>query len=283
MRLSALLASLTLVALLFAGCSGDDDGNGGATTSTSSSRSLTSSTGTSSASSSSSASGSATGTSTGSAPQNQAPTGSISVTVNGTNATFSLNGTDPDGDIVVWDLTFGDGNATNGTSLPANVTHSYAGAGAFTANFTITDGTDPVTYDVTLNVTGAAGGGTLAVFTEAQAAPSNPGNSAIVPGANVYLFGASGCASFNAGMSGGDCVFFELLPDYAGHAFTGTGDDGDTDLEFWATCDASELFGVGGFVNDGPEAGVIPDGAGCVILWAKLPPAIPTHTFTVLA
>jgi hypothetical protein len=279
MRTLALLAALTTVAMAFAGCS-DGGGDGDSSTTSSSASGTASATG-SSTSRSATSTGSATSTSSGSTPQNRAPAGSISVAVNGTNATFTLTGSDPDGDTIVWDLAYGDGNGTNATSLPANVTHAYPSTGNFTANFTITDGASPVTYDVVLNVTGGAGG-TLAVFSEAQATPSNPGNSATVPVANAYLLGAGGCASFNAEMSGGDCVFFVLLPEYAGHAFTATADAGDPDLEFWANCDPSELFGVGGFVNDGPEAGTIPDGAGCVILWAKLPPDVPTHTFTVL-
>lgn len=153
MRTLALLAILTVSALALAGCSGDGDGDGDPTSSSSSSSRSSSSTSTSRSSSSST---SASSTSTG--PANQAPSGSISVSVNGTNATFTLTGSDPDGDIVVWDLAFGDGNATNGTSLPANVTHAYAGAGNFTANFTMTDGTDPVTYDVVVELAGAGAG-----------------------------------------------------------------------------------------------------------------------------
>lgn len=160
MRTLALLASLTILAMAFAGCTGDDGGGEG-TTSTSSSSSRTSSTATGT-SSPSSTSGSATSTSTGSTPQNQGPSGSISVTVNGTNATFSLTGSDPDGDTLVWDLTFGDGASTNGTQLPANVTHAYA-AGNFTANFTVTDGQAPSTYDVEVTVVGGGAAGPQAV------------------------------------------------------------------------------------------------------------------------
>lgn len=156
MRNLAFLAILTVSAMALAGCSGDGGGDGDGTSSSSSS-SRSASTTSSSSSSSSSSSGSASTTTSGS-PANQAPSGSISVSVNGTNATFTLTGSDPDGDIVVWDLTFGDGASTNGTGLPANRTHAYASAGNFTANFTITDGTGPTTYDVVVSVAGSGSG-----------------------------------------------------------------------------------------------------------------------------
>lgn len=105
------------------------------------------------------ATGTSTSTTTGgpSGSANQAPTGSISVVINGTNATFTLGGSDPDGDALVWDLDFGDGNATNGTVLPAMVNHTYA-AGNFTANFTVSDGIEPKSFMAPLAV--GAGGAT---------------------------------------------------------------------------------------------------------------------------
>ncbi|MEA3137437.1 MAG: hypothetical protein QOJ26_1855 [Thermoplasmata archaeon] len=161
MRTLALLATLTFVALAFAGCAGDGNGGGdSSSSSSSSSRSSTSGTGTTSRSSTASATGSASATSTGggTTATNQPPVGTISVTVDGANATFSLSGSDPDGDTLVWDLTYGDGSKTNGTTLPANPVHTYASAGNFTANFTITDGQAPATYDVTVTLAGVGGG-----------------------------------------------------------------------------------------------------------------------------
>lgn len=153
MRLTAALALASLIALAFAGCS-DKGGDGGESSTTSSSASQTSST-------TSSTSRSSTGTTTSSTsttgPANRAPSGSISATVNGTQATFNLTGSDPDGEPIVWDLDLGDGNSTNGTALPKTVTHAYNATGNLTVNFTITDGKSPVTYNVTLNLTGGAG------------------------------------------------------------------------------------------------------------------------------
>ena len=275
MRTFLAITCLALVTATLAGCAEDAERYpDGVSATSSSSRSLSSS---QSTTASTTSSGSTSNTTTGQPLENEPPTGTIAAAVNGTNATFSLDGSDPDGDVVVWELDFGDGTGTNGTALPATVNHTYV-AGNYTANFTVTDGKDPVTYDLAVPVGGGGGGATGIVFTEAQATPSNPANSVSTP---AGWCGASCCASFTAGMSGGDCVFFELDAAFAGHPYTATADDGDPDLDFWPECDASGLTAVEGKLSVGPESGVIPAGAGCVVLWAKAPPAIPTHTFTV--
>lgn len=150
MRLQALLALLTMFALAFAGCAGDtgepeahddhedDDVQPSATQTTT--QAATSTTAASST------------TTSAQPPANQPPTGSISATVNGTNASFSLAGSDPDGETVVWDLDFGDGETTSGTELPATVEHTFL-VGNYTVRFTITDGKDPVVYSVPVAIT----------------------------------------------------------------------------------------------------------------------------------
>jgi hypothetical protein len=157
MRLTAVLAIACLVALAFAGCSGKDKDGGATSSSSSSSRSSTSATSSSTSHSATSTSTSSSSTSTG--PTNHAPTGAISAVLNGTAATFNLTGTDADGDSLVWDLDFGDGNATNGTALPTVATHTYVNVtGNVTVIFAMTDGQAPVSYNVTLNLTGGAKG-----------------------------------------------------------------------------------------------------------------------------
>ncbi|NQE44502.1 hypothetical protein C5S31_00585, partial [ANME-1 cluster archaeon GoMg2] len=47
------------------------------------------------------------------------------------------NSTDPDGNITKYEWVFGDGNSTNTTEQ--NITYSYASAGTFTVNLTVTD------------------------------------------------------------------------------------------------------------------------------------------------
>jgi hypothetical protein len=278
MRNLALAAILT-VSLALAGCSGDGGGDGETTSSSSSSSRSSSSASSTASSSSSSATGSSSSSTSGAPGPNQPPSGSISAQVNGTNATFTLTGSDPDGDIVVWDLAFGDGSTANGTSLPAEVVHDYPSAGNFTANFTITDGTDPVTYDLVVPIAGADGPQGI-VFIGEQTTPTSPVASLVIP--NVGYAGGTACAGFVGGENGVDCVFFELEAGFEGKSFTATTDVGDPDLEFWPVCDASEVFAVAGFNNVGPESGVVPGGALCVVIWAKSPPDVPVHTFTVL-
>ena len=279
MRPLMAIALLGLLTASLAGCADDPERYpDGVPTPSSTSRAQTTSAAPTSTSSSSS-------TSTGPAP-NQAPTGSIAVALNGTNATFTLNATDPDGDALVWDLDFGDGNATNGTSLPTVLNHTYVvnGTANLTATFTVTDGVDRMTYNATLGFGGGAA--TLFAFTQATSAPGNPAMSTVVPTPlGGFGPGANACTSFNTDTSGGDCVFTPLDASLVGKAFTGTATAGEADLEFWDSCDAALGLFVEDFYNEGPEAGIVPEGAGCVILWdGGFPPAapgFPTFTFTV--
>lgn len=262
MRTPALLAVLAILAVSFAGCSDGGDGEGDGTSSSSSSSA--SSTSTSTSRSSTSTTRSSTSTSTGPAA-NKAPTGSLSASVNGTNATFKLTGSDPDKDALVWDLEFGDGNSTNGTTLPANVTHSYMNrTGNITANFTITDGKNPVTYNVTITLGGAQE--TLFTFAGSTLVP-NPALSLEIP--SFGSFGGAACGSFNSGESGGDCIFTALDPSLAGNSFAVVSSVGNSEADFWDSCDPvmGTFVDDGFFVGDGEATGTVPAGAGCVILW----------------
>jgi PKD repeat protein len=142
MGLKPLVAVGFLLAVSLAGCSGGGDDEPEASTS----GSLSSS-----------------GTTTG--LPNRAPTAQLNASVeNGTaplNVTFSLAGTDAEGDNLTWVLVFGDGNQTNGTSLPTTVNHTYAATGNHTASLTVSDGS--------LNRTATA-----KVAAEGEGAPSGP-------------------------------------------------------------------------------------------------------------
>lgn len=142
----ALLAVLVLLTLAFAGCSGKGTDDKGASSSSSTSKGA--------GSSAPSSSGSSGGTSP--VGINHAPTGAITADTNGTNATFRLSGSDQDGDDLAWDLTFGDGEKANGTDLPAIVNHAYVTVGNFSANFTLSDGTQTFAVNLTVHVASAA-------------------------------------------------------------------------------------------------------------------------------
>lgn len=152
MRLTP-VACVALVALAFAGCSEDPERypDGVPQTGTTGD----------SASESGSAIGTTTsssGTTTTGGTANQPPTGSMAAVVNGTGVTFALRGSDPDADALSWTLAFGDGNSTNGTSLPSNVTHTYAATGNLTATFTLSDGAHSVNYTANFTVGGGSSG-----------------------------------------------------------------------------------------------------------------------------
>jgi PKD repeat protein len=104
---------------------------------------------------------SSTTTSTSEAPAaNTPPSGSLSLSTAGGELPLAVNitlaGQDADGDNLTWALDFGDGNATNGTTLPAELMHNYTAAGNFTVLFTLSDGVANVTYNATLNVSATA-------------------------------------------------------------------------------------------------------------------------------
>jgi PKD repeat protein len=206
-RLTALLATLTILTLAFAGCSdggGDGDGETSSSTSTTQAGSGSASS-SSSGTKSSTGTGSATATGTGSA-SNEAPTGTVSASVNGTNATFTLTGSDADGDALTWELDFGDDSALeDGTTLPATVNHTYA-VGNYTANFTVADGKENKTYMVEINVTAAGGAGGVSQDAVAE-----------------YVVGQSFCAGEYPPM-GGDVFYGEIAIDAAtaGLPFTAT-------------------------------------------------------------
>jgi hypothetical protein len=294
MRITAVLAIACLLALAFAGCSGKDK-DGGTTSSSSSSSSRSSTSATSSSSSHSSTgttTGSSSSTSTGPS-SNSPPSGSISATTNGTLAAFALNGTDPDGDALSWTLAFGDGNSTNGTALPTTASHNYTASGNFTAAFTVSDGKDSVAYNVTLTVA-AGGGGTFFVFSGAVKANCATQCEGCDPASSVVCApvaaGAFGCGSFNAGSTpvgngaqGNDCIWTALPDGAAGRAFTAASTAGDPDLDFIDVCNVVDGANTKSSWSAGPEAGTVPAGFPCVVIWEFTPlTSTPsTITFTI--
>jgi hypothetical protein len=217
MRSVAVLAVVALLAVTLAGCSEDPERYpNGVPTPGSSSRSH---------SGSATQTSSASGTSTGPAGNatNQPPTGSLAAAANGTAATFKANGTDPDGDALNWTLAFGDGNSTNGTTLPATLAHNYTlpanvTSMNVTARLTLSDGVHNVTYNATLSI-GAAGGASQAF-------------------AGSWKTGAAGCAApidpwaFGTPANGVDVLEFDVDPATIGGPFTAAFTPGGPNL-FW--------------------------------------------------
>jgi hypothetical protein len=274
MRTPALLATLAFVALALAGCSGGDgDGDSDSTSSsTSASKSATS---TSSSSSKSATATSSSSSTTTTAPSNQPPSGSVSAAINGTQVTFSLAGSDADGDELSWTLDYGDGSdGEDGTTLPANVTHAYA-VGNYTANFTLDDGTATKSYEVPVAVTGGAGAsglvfeGTVSAYCGLCTDFAGEQAGSPLPGAFMPS------ASWNSGEQGTDSVWVAIPAELAGHAFVATTSLADVGVAAMSACEPTaavlELHDDEGT----PENGVIPAGTGCLLLWEFLDPLAP--------
>lgn len=271
MHLRGLAIGALFLTLALAGCSDDKEGEGSDTTTDTGAPITYSNTPTSSSSSSSSTS--ASSTSTSSSPANRAPTGAISVVVNGTTATFDLTGTDPDGDALVWGLEFGDGNSTNGTTLPTTLSHNYT-AGNFTANFTITDGSAMATYNVSLNVTGGASGGGGAEISGTVAVACALCFDAADNGAPMV-----GSVSLASGEQGFDAIWLALTPEMAGLPYSMSAAAGDADALLLSAC-APDASVVAISDAEGPEGGAVPAGVGCILAYQFFID-VPNDTLTI--
>lgn len=138
-----------LATALAAGCVGGDD-----------SQDPTSPAATTSATATDTATGSATTgstTSTGPPPtENRAPTASLDASVEEAevpfNVTFAIDGSDPDGDELGWELdTTGDGAADEtGASLPAERTVTYDAVGTYNVTLWVSDGNETASQSRTI-------------------------------------------------------------------------------------------------------------------------------------
>jgi hypothetical protein len=277
MRILAVLAVALLSTAVLAGCS-DDGGDEPSETTSSTSRSTTSAA-SSTTSRSSTTSSSSTGT-TG--PSNTPPSGSISAVAGSgslpVRVNFTLTGSDPDGDVIVWDLAFGDGATDDGTTLPATVSHNYTTAGNFTAVFTITDGKESTDYDVAVAIAagGAAGPSLMLVGTVSawcaqctlafEAALTLPAPLPTLPLPSV---------SWASEMQGVDLIWVEVPAELAGHTFVATSSAADVGVGMLASCDPTAAAAVAYFDSEStPETGTVPAGTGCIVLW-DFPPVPP--------
>jgi PKD domain-containing protein len=147
MRTLVAVACLAFLTMSLAGCSDQERYPNGANASSSSGSAsptaTTSRSTTGSQTASGSSSSSSSGPSGGSDANHPPSAGLTAAPVNGSaplNVTFSLSGSDADSDPLNWTLSFGDGNSTNGTSLPATVVHQYSLAGNFSVVLRVGDG-----------------------------------------------------------------------------------------------------------------------------------------------
>lgn len=153
-------------------------------------------------------------------PTNQAPTASFSVSANGLTASFTDSSSDADGTIASRKWSFGDGS----TSTATNPTKTYAAAGTYTVQLTVTDDGGK-TASTSRSVTVSSGGGTPA--TECT-------------GSDVRALGQNCVRSNRSAAAGDDDYLYLYVP--AGTAkltITSSGGTGNADLYYspssWAT------------------------------------------------
>ncbi len=226
-----------------------------------------------SVSSTASASASGTATASKSATASKAPAPVAAPTANLTasalagpaplNVTFTVSGTTARNELV-WVLAAGGSNIGNGTGVPATLNHTFAEAGNVTVVLSVFDGKQNATANVTIAV--AAGNAS------APAAAFEPIHDEYDVAAFCELctdLGPGNCVSLQAGVAGGDCGWTELPAEAAGHAFavaTHGAVTGNADIAFMAACDAGAAV-IAVQTAVGPEAGVVPEGAGCLVAW----------------
>ena len=250
-----LLVTMIVLGLALSGCAEkkkDDGGDGPSTTTTTTSSTATT-----------------TGIK-GNVSTNQPPTATLLANATGAvplNVTFVLNATDNDGDALTWTLSFGDTASQNGTfpaalgnaSKPfqhtANVTHLYASGGAYNATLSLSDGKATTNVTLRLNVTA----GTPFEQFVAEGTPDLPCPQCSNAGANTGI-------GYRAGVNELDSFFVDIPEGAPGQPFTLVSSGGDPDMVFRDSCEGGAAVGDT-FLAAGPEAGTVPDGAKCALMW----------------
>lgn len=167
---------------------------------------------------------------------------------------FTIDATDRDGDLAGWELSFGDGNATDGTEFPADASYEYPSEGNFSAVLIVTDSTG---QNDTVNLTVAVeAGGNMSFVYEGDVSRDCFQCSDI---------GTDFCVGRQIDSNGSDCVWFELPEEAAGLPFIANSTGGDPDLRFYEECVSGATSSS--FAEDGPESGEVPEETGCVMMW----------------
>jgi hypothetical protein len=273
------LAGAALVALLLlSGCFGSGSTSSSGTTSstgfskatTSASLPPTTTQGPTSATSTPTT-GTTSSSSSGPTP-NRAPTATL-VASQGTgavplNVTFTLSGSDPDGDPMSYRLAFGDGAAdATGTALPATVRHNFTLVGNFTVRLTVRDAAHTANATLVIHATKAAAAPATILQGDVQTDCLAKCEGCVTPTACAppAAQGAKGCGSFVGGNKGVDCTYWPVA-NVAGKTFV-LHSSGDPDGQFFDTCDAKDGKPLGDMGAIGDDTGTIPAGTGCIVAW----------------
>ncbi len=205
-------------------------------------------------------------------------TGPANVTL-GDVAGFSIETSDD----AAWTLDAdGDGAADHEGTGSALVNHTYEAAGSFVALLNATDGTRSTSsaWNVTVIVPEVeAPTGPEPIFTILEMVEGCwlCVDGGITPAADDP--GAVGCVGWQLNDNELDCGWVAISPEYVGLPFSlfsytsGTlpelSSDGDPDYEFWDSCDhdGTMIARDHGGTYGAPKAGIIPEGAGCLVAY----------------
>lgn len=242
-RTAVCLALILLLAFL-SGCTAKTSGS-------------SSTSGTAKATGTSTVSGSSTAASSGTSAPNHPPSAELRAAVYGLQANLTLNATDADHDALSWTLTFGDGNHTTGAALPHNLTHLYK-PGAYNLTLVVSDGKANSTAraHITLNATKAA------------FPPLTITGSDKLPCAQCAQGGANTGVGYRAGQNNLDYFWATVPANAAGQPFKLTSSGGNPDVVFRDSCSGGSAIGDP-FQAGGPEAGVVPAGGVCALMWEE--------------
>lgn len=194
--------------------------------------------------------------------QDQPPYGCLNVYPNpalaGWNVTYYSCSWDPDGSIVSWNWTFGDG--TGATNVTSGV-HVYQQAGSYTVSLTVTDNAG-LSTTVSTGILVSVNQPPVANFTMAVGGP--PGANQSVPGPNQpVFFDASGSYARNVGSyltsflwkfgDGATLVSYPYYP-YASHAYAQGGQTYHVSLTVTDSYGVSSTTTHDLYVDDPPVA-----------------------------
>lgn len=210
----------------------------------------------------------------GSPHETTAPTADLTADrLNGTaplQVNFTMDGAAGDANLT-WTLAVNGTETANGTTLPANATHTFTEVGNVSVLLTVTAGNQTATASLVMSV--EAAGGEAAVWEGIDEV------LAVTAGcAQCSNSGAWTSAGVNGAGAGTDINWMPIPPEAIGRAFTVTSDTAlaNPDIQFATSC-ASSYGNVETFYSDGPESGVVPEGSACLFVWESAAPGAHIH------
>lgn len=176
---------------------------------------------------------------------------------------FTIDASDMDGDNMTWAIAQNGTEVLNGTEFPAAFNLTLL-AGNHTVALTVSDGTNDTVEILNFTVLEA-------VQVEPAFEQVRLSQAITLACPNCWLgpdSGESKCVGLHAGMNGVDCAYWEVDPAWFGQPYTIGGLFLPSGI-FWESCD-----GTGYIQWDFASSGVIPEGAGCIVVSDIIDPVV---------